>query len=88
MHYVVKHCQTCWLSLDKVLGRIIEQYKNLKKYFSKTLPMLPRLKGKNGVNQTERNQRIKNVFASKTALAYMSFIVHMCQGFKEFVVPL
>ena len=25
---------------------------------------------------------------SKTALAYMSFIVHACQDFKEFVVPL
>ena len=25
---------------------------------------------------------------SKTALAYMSFIVHMCQDFKKFVVPL
>ena len=30
MHYVIKHCQTCWLSLDKVLVRIIVQYKNLK----------------------------------------------------------
>ena len=88
MHYVIKHCQTRWLSLDKVLGRIIEQYKNLKEYFLKTLPMLPGFKGKNRVNQTEHYQRIKNVLASKAALAYMSFIVHVCRGFKEFVVPL
>ena len=54
MHYVIKHCQTCWLSLDKVLVRIIVQYKNLKVYFLKTLPTLPGFKGKNGVNQTER----------------------------------
>ena len=87
-HYVIKHCQTCWLSLDKVLGRIIEQYENLNEYFLKTLPTLPGFIGKNGVNQTERYQRIKNVWASKTALAYMSFIVHVCQGYKEFVVPL
>ena len=33
MHYVIKHFQTNWLSLDKVLGRIIEQYENLKEYF-------------------------------------------------------
>ena len=88
MHYVIKHCQTCWLSLDKVLVRIIVQYKNLKVYFLKTLPTLPGFKGKNGVNQTERQQRIKNVLTSKTALAYMLFIVHVRQDFKEFVVPL
>ena len=87
-HYVIKHCQTCWLSLGKVLGRIIEQYENLNEYFLKTLPTLPGFIGKNGVNQTERYQRIKNVWASKTALAYMSFIVHVCQGYKEFAVPL
>ena len=33
MHYVIKHFQTNWLSLDKVLGRIIEQYENLKEHF-------------------------------------------------------
>ena len=68
--------------------RIIEQYENLREYFLKALPTLPGFKGKNGVNQTERYQRIKNVLTSKTALAYMSFIVHMCQDFKKFVVPL
>ena len=68
--------------------RIIEQYENLKEYFLKALPTLPGFKGKNGVNQTERYQRIKNVLTSKTALAYMSFIVYMCQDFKKFVVPL
>ena len=71
-----------------MLVTIIKQYKNLKEYFFKTLSTLPGFKGKNGVNRTERNQRIKNVLTSKTALAYMSFIVHACQDFKEFVVPL
>ena len=97
MHYVIKHWQTHWLSLDKVLGRIIEQYESLKGYFLKTLPMLPEFKEKSGVSQTECYQRIKNVLASKTALAYMSFIAHVRQrifkrylseGFKEFVSPL
>ena len=50
--------------------------------FFKTVPMLPGFKEKNGVNQTERYQRIRNVLASKTVLTYMSFIVHVCQGFK------
>ena len=71
-----------------MLGRIIEQYENLKRYFLKTLPILPEFKGKSGVNQTERYQRIKDVLASKAALAYILFIVPVCQGFKEFVLPL
>ena len=74
-HYVIKHCQTCWLSLGKVLVRIIEQYQDLKEYIRKTLPMLPGFKGKNVVNQTERYQIIMNVLTSKAALPYMSFIV-------------
>ena len=81
-HYVINHCQTCWLSLDKVLVRI------LKEYFLKTLPTLPGYKGKNEINQIERFQKIKNVLTSNTDLAYMSFIVHVRQDFKEFVVSL
>ena len=87
-HYVIKHYQTSWLNLVKVLVRIIEQYKNLKEYFLKTLLTLPRFKERNGFNQTNRYQRIKNVLTSKTALACMSFIVHVYQDFKKFVVPL
>ena len=41
--------------------------------------MLPGFKGKNGINQTELYQRIKIVLTSKTAFAYMSFIVSVCQ---------
>ena len=77
--------------------RIIEQYENLREYFLKARPTLPGFKGKNGVNQTERYQRIKNVLTSKTALAYMSFMLHgPCslsfivhyQDFNKFVVAL
>ena len=50
--------------------------------------MLPGFKGKNGVNQTDCYQGIRNVWASKAALAYMLFIVRVCQDFKEFVLPL
>ena len=45
-HYIIKHCQTRWLILDKVLVRIIKQYENLKEYFLKTLSTLPGFKGK------------------------------------------
>ena len=46
-HYVIKHSQTRWVSLDKVLVRIIEHNET----FLKTLPTLPGFKGKNGVSQ-------------------------------------
>ena len=72
----------------KTLPNPIEQYKNLKEYFLKALSTLPGFKGKNEINQTECYQRIKNILTSKTAFAYMSFIVHVCQDFKEFVVSL
>ena len=67
------------------MNSISEQYKNQKVYLLKTLPGF---KGKNGVSETEHCQKIKNVLTSETARAYMLFIVHVHQGFKEFVVPL
>ena len=77
MHYVIKYCETRWLSLDEVLVGIIKQYENLKEYFLKTVHTLAGFNGKNGVNQNECYQRIKNVLTSKTAPAYMLFIVHV-----------
>ena len=77
MHYVIKYCETRWLSLDKVLVRIIERYEHLKEYFLKTVHTLAGFNGENGVNQNECYQRIKNVLTSKTAPAYMLFIVHV-----------
>ena len=49
---------------------------------------MPGFNRKNEVNQTERYQKIKNILTSKTALAYISLIVHLCQDFKESIVPL
>ena len=54
--FVLKHCQTRWLSLDKVLLRIIEQFENLKEYFLNKLPTLSGFNGSNGINKTERYQ--------------------------------
>ena len=45
-HYVIKYCQTRWLSLDKVLVRYVEQYENLKEYFLKHCLRFRDLKGK------------------------------------------
>ena len=52
-HFVLKHCQTRWLTLDRVLVRIIEQFGNLKEYFLMKLSTLPGFKGKK-CNEEER----------------------------------
>ena len=36
--YALKHSTTRWVSLRKVLVRLIEQYDNLKEYFLRFLP--------------------------------------------------
>ena len=87
-HSLLRHCTTRWLSSHKVLVRIIEQYENLKEYFLKTLSRLPGFRGKNGVEQTERYQRIKSNLNNPEALAYMSFVLYTAQDFKNFVLPL
>ena len=40
----LKHCQTCWRSLDKLLVRIIEQFGNLKEF--KETTNFSRIQGK------------------------------------------
>ena len=49
---------------------------------------LPGFRGKNGVEQTERYQRIKSNLNNPEALAYMSFVLYTAQDFKNFVLPL
>jgi len=87
-HYVLKHCQTRWLSLDRVLVRIFEQFENLKEYFLIKLPTLPGFNGKNGIRETERYQRIKNALTNPVTKSYMSFVINVAQNFKDFIIPL
>lgn len=82
--FVIKHCQTRWLSLDRVLVRILEQFENLKEYFLVKLPELPGFNGKNGIRQTERYQRIRNALTNPVTKVYMSFVVNVAQNFKDF----
>ena len=37
-HYLLKHCESRWLSIEKVLVRVMEQFPNIKTYFLDTLP--------------------------------------------------
>lgn len=88
VHYVLRHCQTRWLSIEKVLVRIIEQIDNLCEYFLKELPKQKSFKGKNGVGNTDRYKRIKDYLNNKSLLPFMAFVVFICQDFRRFLVPL
>ena len=83
----MKHIQTRWLSLDRVLVRILEQYQNLKCYFLERLPELPGFKGKNGIRETERYQRIIKGLKNPLTRPYMSFVINVAQQFKSFLIP-
>ena len=86
--FVLKHCQSRWLSLDRVLVRIVEQFKNLKEYFLVKLPSLPGFTGKNGIRETDRYQRIRKALTDPKTKIYMSFIINLAQNFKDFILPL
>ena len=58
VHYVIRHCESRCLSIEKVLVRINEQWPNLQ-YFLTELPKRPEFKGKSGVNSADRYKRIK-----------------------------
>ena len=83
--YLLRHCSTRWLSIDRVLVRIIEQFDNLYEYFINQVPLLKHFK--QDIKDTARYQRIKKNLTSKTTLAYMSFVVYIAHDFKKFIVP-
>ena len=86
--FLLKHCQSRWLSLDRVLVRIVEQFKNLKEYFFVKLPSLPGFTGKNGIRETDRYQRIRKALTDPKTKIYMPFIINLAQNFKDFILPL
>ena len=47
--HMERHCETRWLSLEKVLVKIYEQWDNLSEYFLNKVPTVAGFKGKNGV---------------------------------------
>ena len=86
--HLERHCETRWLSLEKVLVKINEQWENLKEYFLKKLPTLTGFKGKNGVESTARYTRIKNYPTNKNIPAMLGYVVFLAQDFKKFIKPL
>lgn len=83
--YMLKHCTTRWLSIKKVLLRIIEQYENLIEYFLTSLPKEKNFKRE--ISGTPRYQRIEKLLKSKLTLPYMSYIVYLASDFESFMIP-
>ena len=52
------------------------------------LPTLPRFKGKNGIRESKRYQRIKNALTNPVTKVYMSFVINVVHNFKEFMMLL
>ena len=71
-HYVLCHCQTRWLSIEKVL----------------VLPKQESFRGKLGVWNANRYKRIKDNLNGKSLLPYMTFVVFISQDFCRFLIPL
>ena len=78
-----KHCTSRWISLDKVLVKLIEQFDNLKEYFLNTLPTLPGFNEKRGIAFTARYKRIREYLTDKLVLILMHLVVSVAQDFQK-----
>ena len=87
-HYMKKHVESRWLSIDKSLVRILEQMENLREYFIVQLPKQKGFNNKNGLAGNERYQRIIRLLKDPKAEIYMSFVVFIAQIFNHFITPL
>ena len=86
--HLEKHCTSQWISLDKFLVKLIEQYDNLKEYFLNTLPTLPGFNGKRGITSTARYICIREYLTDKLKLILIHFVVSVAQDFQSFMKPL
>ena len=77
--YLLKYCSTRWLHNGDVVVRMME---HVKYYFSTKLPTLTGFKGKNGVANTERYQRIAKMLKNELLLPCMLFIAYTSLIFK------
>ena len=70
-----KHCSTRWLSLEKVLVKLMEQLENLSEYFLRKVPTFAGFTGSKGISSSARYVRIKAYQQSKTIPIIIAFVV-------------
>ena len=76
-----KHGLTQWLSLEKVLVKLMEQWENLSEYFLRKSPALPGFTGSKGISSTARYVQIKGYLQSKKISIIFAFVVLFAQDF-------
>ena len=80
-----KHCLTQWLSLEKVLVKLTEQWVNLSEYFLKKVATVPTFTGSKDISSTARYVRIKGYLQSKNIPVVITFVVLFAQDFRKFL---
>ena len=76
------------VKLGSCLIRIVEQFENANECFIVNLPTLPGFKGKNGIQNAERYQRLRKALINSSIKVYMLFVIHVAQNFKKFMLSL
>ena len=81
--YALKHSTTRWVTLRKVLMRLIEQYDNLKEYFLTFLPTTSSFKA--NVEKSKRYERICESLNDYSRLCYLYFVAYFASDFESFL---
>ena len=85
---MIRHATTRWVSIVKVLVRILEQFDNLKVYFLEKLPQQEDFNRSKGLGKSERYMRIKKALTDKKVPAILAAVVYIGNIFQNFIVPL
>ena len=88
MHYMKKHVESCWLSINHSLFQILEQMENLREHFLNETPIQKGFNQKNGLANNDQYKRIASVLKDPKVKIYMSFVVFILQSFNHFLKPL
>lgn len=81
----MRHVNSRWLCLNKVLTRILEQWNNMQEYFLKFLPKQKNFA--NDVGKTSRYNRIKQILEKNNTRIHLNFAVHVAQLLEKFLIP-
>ena len=81
--YALKHSTTRWVTMRKVVVRLIEQYDNLKEYFLTFLPTTSSFKA--SVKNSSRYENICKMLKDVTTLSFLSFVAYFATDFESFL---
>ncbi|XP_065677645.1 uncharacterized protein LOC136092905 [Hydra vulgaris] len=83
LHFIQRHSSTRWVTLRRICSQILEQHKNLCKYYIKFLPTTTSFKST--FRDTERYKRITDILQNEILMPYISFIAFIANDFEIFL---